>query len=346
MLFGIESILINCILSFAFSLVFTIFGLKYLIIYLKNHRAFQPIRSDGPASHLMIKRKTPTMGGLVSCLAITISTILFCDLNNVYIKICLLVGISFSLLGFTDDFLKVFYKNDFGFRGSIKLILQLLISTIAVLFLYYVGEDTIRDEKVFIPFFHTMFYLGIFLIPFLVFVITGSANAVNITDGLDGLAIIPIIFCASALGFISYFNVPNTENTLFTILNNNDLSSLSILCSAIVGTGIGFFIYNVYPAKIFMGDVGSLMYGALLAIISIILGYEVFYGIIGLIFVIEILSTTIQVSSYMFFGKRIFKMAPLHHHFEKYGWSERKVIFVFWLFALICLIIGFIGIIK
>ena len=346
MLFGIESILTNCILSFLFSLIFTIIGLKYLIIYLKNHRAFQPIRSDGPASHLMIKRKTPTMGGLVSCLAITISTILFCDLNNVYIKICLLVGISFSLLGFIDDFLKVFYKNDFGFRGSIKLVLQLLISTTAVLFLYYIGEDTIRDEKIFIPFFHTMFYLGIFLIPFLIFVITGSANAVNITDGLDGLAIIPIIFCASALGFISYFNIPNTENTLFTILNNNDLSLLSILCSAIVGSGIGFFIYNVYPAKIFMGDVGSLMYGALLAIISIILGYEVFYGIIGLIFVIEILSTTIQVSSHLFFGKRVFKMAPLHHHFEKCGWSERKVIFIFWLFALTCLIIGFIGIIK
>ena len=345
MLFGIESILTNCILSFLFSLIFTIIGLKYLIIYLKNHRAFQPIRSDGPASHLMIKRKTPTMGGLVSCLAITISTILFCDLNNIYIKICLLVGISFSLLGFIDDFLKVFYKNDFGFRGSIKLILQLLISTTAILFLYYIGEDTIRDEKIFIPFFHTMFYLGIFLIPFLIFVITGSANAVNITDGLDGLAIIPIIFCAAALGFIAYFNIPNTQNALFTIINNNDLSLLSILCSAIVGSGIGFFIYNVYPAKIFMGDVGSLMYGALLAIISIILGYEVFYGIIGLIFVIEILSTTIQVSSHLFFGKRVFKMAPLHHH-EKCGWSERKVIFIFWLFALICLIIGFIGIIK
>lgn len=346
MLFGIESVLINCILSFIFSLIFTIFGLKYLIKYLKNHRAFQPIRMDGPLSHRIMKNKTPTMGGAVSCLAILFSTFLFCNLKNEYILISLLICATFALLGFIDDFLKVFYKNDFGFRGSIKLILQLIISAIAILFLFYIGDPIIREEKMFLPFFHTYLYLGILLLPFLVFVITGSANAVNITDGLDGLAIIPIIFCASALGYIAYFNTPDTQNTLFTILNNNNLSSLSILCSAIVGTGIGFFIYNVYPAKIFMGDVGSLMYGGLLAIISIILGYEIFYGIIGLIFVLEILSSTIQVTGHFFFGKKIFKMAPLHHHFEKCGWSERKVVFVFWLFALICLIIGLIGIIK
>ena len=346
MLFGIESILINCILSFIFSLVFTIFGLKYLIKYLQNHKAFQPIRMDGPMSHRIMKSKTPTMGGAISCLAIIFSTFLFCNLKDEYILISLLICITFSLLGFIDDFLKVFYKSDFGFRGSIKLTLQLIISSLIILFLFYIGDPIIREETIFIPFFHTNLYLGILLIPFLVFVITGSANAVNITDGLDGLAIIPIIFCASALGVIAYFNTPYYINNLFPIINHNDLSSLSILCSSIVGTGIGFFIYNVYPAKIFMGDVGSLMYGGLLAIISIILGYEIFYGLIGLIFVVEILSTTIQVTGHFFFGKKIFRMAPLHHHFEKCGWSERKVIFIFWLFALICLIVGFLGIIN
>ena len=340
MLFGIESTLANCILSFLFSLIFTIIGLRYLIKYLKNHKAFQPIRMDGPLSHRIMKNKTPTMGGAVSCLAIIFSTFLFCDLNDEYILTSLLVGISFSLLGFIDDFIKVFYKSDFGFRGSIKLTLQLIISAIAILFMFYIGDPIIREEKIFIPFFHTYLYLGILLIPFLVFVITGSANAVNITDGLDGLAIVPVIFCASALGIIAYFNNNDFANTLFLNINTNDLSSLSILCASIVGTGIGFFIYNIYPAKIFMGDVGSLMYGGFLAIISIILGYEVFYGIIGLIFVIEILSTTIQVTGHFFFGKRIFKMAPLHHHFELSGWKENKVVSIFCVFTLMLCIIG------
>lgn len=346
MFYNANSILLNCMLAFLFSLISTMIGLKYLIQYLKNHKAFQPIRIDGPLSHLMIKQKIPTMGGAISCLTIIFSSILFCDLSNIYILIILFVSISFGLIGFIDDLMKVFYKNNFGFRGSIKLVLQLIISTISVLFLYYVGDPIVREQQIFIPFFKNSLYLGILFIPFLVFIITGSGNAVNITDGLDGLAIVPIIFCSFALGFIAYFNIPSQNTNLFNIINNTNLSSLSILCSITLGTGIGFFFYNIYPAKIFMGDVGSLMYGGFLAIVSIILGYEVFYGIIGLIFVIEILSTTIQVIGHFFFGKKIFKMAPLHHHFEKSGWSERKVIAVFWLFSLFCLILGFISILN
>lgn len=346
MFFANNSILVNCVLSFLFSIVITIIGLKYLISYLKNHKAFQPIRIDGPLSHLMIKQKTPTMGGAISCLAIIFSSLLFGDLANKYTLIILCTSMSFGLIGFIDDFIKVFYRNDFGFRGSIKLVLQLLISTFAILFLYYIGDPIIRDQQAYLPFLKISLYLGILFIPFLVFVITGSANAVNITDGLDGLVIIPIIFCALTLGFIAYFNIPTEGTHLFKILNNENLSSLSIICSAVVGTGIGFFIYNVYPAEIFMGDVGSLMYGSFFAIVSIILGYEVFYGIIGLIFIIEILSSTIQVIGHFFFGKKIFKMAPLHHHFEKSGWSERKVIIVFWLFSLFCLVFGLIGILQ
>ena len=259
MFFANNSILVNCVLSFLFSLIITIIGLKYLISYLKNHKAFQPIRIDGPLSHLMIKQKTPTMGGAISCLAIIFSSLLFGDLANKYTLIILCTSMSFGLIGFTDDFMKVFYRNDFGFRGSIKLVLQLLISTFAILFLYYIGDPIIRDQQAYLPFLKISLYLGILFIPFLVFVITGSANAVNITDGLDGLAIIPIIFCALTLGFIAYFNIPTEGTHLFKILNNENLSSLSIICSAVVGTGIGFFIYNVYPAEIFMGDVGSLM---------------------------------------------------------------------------------------
>ena len=284
---------------------------------------------DKPDPRKVHKKPIPRLGGLAIYLAFMIAVCSMLDFSKEIVGL-LLGGTFIVIVGIIDDFISL--------PAKVKLLGQILAACILVAF--DIRIDFITDP------FGDFIFLEYLAIPVTIFWIVGITNTVNLIDGLDGLAIIPIIFCASALGFIAYFNIPNTENTLFTILNNNDLSSLSILCSAIVGTGIGFFIYNVYPAKIFMGDVGSLMYGALLAIISIILGYEVFYGIIGLIFVIEILSTTIQVSSHLLFGKRIFRMAPLHHHFEKSGWSERKVIFVFWLFALICLIIGFIGIIK
>ena len=177
-------------------------------------------------------------------------------------------------------------------------------------------------------------------------VIVGSANAVNITDGLDGLAIVPIMICAFVMGLISMDTNPNIENTLFIKATQDNLSELSILCAAVIGSGLGFFIYNKNPAKIFMGDVGSLMYGSFLGCLAVMLVQELFYGIAGLLFVIEASSTIIQVTSYKLFKKRVFKMAPIHHHFEKMGWSEKKVVYTFWSFSIVCMIVALLGIIK
>ncbi len=345
MLFNILSLKTLCLSSFIFSFLFCVIGLKILINFFKKRDNFQPIRYDNPLSHLT-KNKTPTMGGVVLSLAILSSSLLFANLNDKYTILILFVSLSFGFLGFIDDFLKITNKNDFGFRGSVKLVLQLVISSIAILYLEYLGLPSVKNQEVFIPFLDKNLYLGIFLIPFLVFVITGSANAVNITDGLDGLAIVPIMLCSVLLGFIAFLNIPSLQDNMIFLVNNIELSQISILCSAVIGTGFGFFVYNKYPAKIFMGDVGSLMYGGFLATTAIILGYEMIYALLGLIFIIEILSSTIQVFSHFFFGKKILKMAPLHHHFEKSGWSERKVIFIFWLFSFACFMLSIVAVLN
>lgn len=344
--FNINFVLTRSLLAFIFSFIFSLFGLKILINYLKEHKVFQPIRAEGPEGHLLSKQKTPTMGGLVSCVALLLSGLLFTNISDIYVIGALIISILFGMIGLTDDVMKVFYKNTNGFKGGIKLILQMFICGSVILWLIYNDSSVLNESTIFIPFFKVMIYLGILFIPFIMLVIVGSSNAVNLSDGLDGLVIIPVMLCALVLGIISIANGYGVQENYIFVMNYDNPSELAILCSAIIGTGLAFFIYNRHPAKIFMGDVGSLMYGAFLGYVAVILKYEIFYGIAGLIFIIEAVSVIMQVASYKIFKKRIFKMAPIHHHFEKCGWSERKVVLSFWAFSVICLLVAIFGIVK
>jgi phospho-N-acetylmuramoyl-pentapeptide-transferase len=307
---------------------------------LNKNKAFQPIRAEGPNGHLFTKKRTPTMGGIAASKCILLSGLLFCDLKNIYVIGVLIIVCVFSLIGFIDDYIKVFHKNTNGFKGSIKLILQVIVSGSVLFFLIYY-DSPIEDYNIFIPILKIFLPIGFLYIPFAICVIVGSGNAVNLTDGLDGLLIIPVIFSVLAFYILILFG-----NIYFSIPIIKETSELSVLCASVIGAGIAFFIFNKHPAKIFMGDVGSLTYGSFLGYLAIVLRLEIFYAIIGLLFVIETLSVIIQVCSYRFFNKRIFKMSPLHHHFEKCGWSELKIVQTFWLFYFICLLIGFLSIVK
>ena len=309
--------------------------IKVLITTLKKHSKFQPIRAEGPETHFR-KAKTPTMGGLAFNISAIISMLLFCDLSLCYTWIGLFLFVSFSLIGLVDDIIKVFFNDSFGFRGSVKLILELLVGSITILLLAYFDQNYMTSS-VKIPLFNIWLNLGIFGFPFFIMALVGSANATNITDGLDGLLSIPVVIITLLLfSYVIYsnnFNIELTKN-----LANLILIILLIICSSF----LSFFTFNKHPAKIFMGDVGSLSIGALLFFIAYLLKIELFYAIMGMLFVIELASSTLQVSFYKIFKKRIFKMAPIHHHFEKCGISEVNVVRYFWLFSLLMSLVGFI----
>jgi phospho-N-acetylmuramoyl-pentapeptide-transferase len=285
---------------------------------MKRKALYQTIRDD-IIIHTFAKQKKPTMGGIFANISILLSCLFFTNLN-IYIKQLLIISISFGLIGYIDDYIKVFKKNTNGFKGSIKIILELLIVTSVIVYSTY-NNLYYMDGILNFPFNFSL-NLGIFQDIFLILMIVGSANAVNITDGLDGLIIIPIILIAFIYTF--YTNDKNIIN----------------VCYSIIGSGVAFFILNKYPSKIFMGDVGSLFYGSLLSFISILIRKEILYTIFAILFIVETLTTIIQVFSHFFFGKKIFLSAPLHHHFEKQGWSERKIIFIFWFFFFLCLLTG------
>lgn len=322
------------LLIFIFNFLLSSFLIKSLIFFLKSHSKFQPIRNDGPKTHIM-KARTPTMGGLAFNFSAFISMILFCDLDFYYTKIGLFLFASFSIIGLIDDIIKVFCNSTFGFRGSIKLVLEIIIGSLTILLLAYFDQNYMT-ESVKIPLFNNWLNLGIFGFPFFVIALVGSANATNITDGLDGLLCVPVVIISLFLFlYVIYsknFNIELTKNLI-----NFILISLMIVCSSF----LSFFIYNKHPAKIFMGDVGSLSIGAFLFYIAYLLKIEMFYAIMGMLFIIELASSTIQVSAHIFFNKSIFKMAPLHHHFEKCGISETHVVKSFWLFSFITSLIGF-----
>ncbi|MDD2839961.1 MAG: phospho-N-acetylmuramoyl-pentapeptide-transferase [Rickettsiales bacterium] len=343
---NVNFLLARSALSFITTFVITFCILIFLIYILKKHKFFQPIRKEGPESHIIKKKSIPTLGGLACCFGLLISTFLFCDMNNVYVIGVLIISMLFGLIGLIDDLTKVFFHNTDGFKGSTKIMLETLICGIVLLWLIMNDSPITNEHELFIPFIHYMLYIGILFIPFIIFVIIGSANAINLTDGLDGLAIIPIILCAIAFFIISLFNAYGTNAHIIRTINFDNPSELAIMCSSIIGSGVAFFILNRYPARIIMGDVGSLMYGAFLGSVAVMLKYEIFLAIIGFIFVLEAISDIIQVTSYRLFHKRVFAMAPLHHHFEKIGWIEKKIVLIFWCFSLICFIIGFLGIIN
>ena len=310
------------------------------IKFIQNHKITGPIREDGPIDHIVKKVGTPTMGGFLILIGILFGTLLWADLKNPYIWVLLFVATSFGILGFIDDYLKIKQKNSRGISSLTKLVCQIILSLIAVFLLLKFG-DSEHLKNLYFPFFKNLvFHLGLFFIPFAIFIIVGSSNAVNLTDGLDGLATVPVMLVALSFTLICYV----TGNTVFSeylhipyIIN---VGEAAIFCGAIVGSCLGFLWFNAPPAKIFMGDTGSLSLGGSLGAVSIISKHEIVLGIIGGLFVLETVSVIIQVVSFKLTGKRVFMMAPLHHHFEKKGWAESTVVIRFWIISIILALIG------
>ena len=312
----------------------------YVINLLKKFQFEQYVREHGPKSHYK-KTGTPTMGGLLILLSLIISTLLWADLSNRYIWVVIFITFSFGLIGFLDDYIKVKAKHSDGLSSKQKIILQILFAFIASAYLYFSAETS--PETAFIVPFYKDLLISMSPLMFIfasTFVVVGSSNAVNLTDGLDGLAIMPTILIAGALGLIAY-GMGNIVIAEYLYLPHLEISGeLIVFCGALIGSGIGFLWYNAYPAQIFMGDVGSLTLGAILGIIAVILRHELVFAIMAGVFVIETLSVAIQVISYKTRGKRVFLMAPIHHHYELKGMAEPKIIVRFWIITLVLILIA------
>ena len=299
----------------------------------------QPIRDDGPESHIIAKKGTPTMGGIIILLSIIGSILLWVNPESFISWPVIFILVSFGLIGFADDFSKVKNNSSKGISAKIRIFLQIIVSLI---FIYWITKHHHIDIKLLsLPFLKDIFInLGLFAVPFILIVILGSANAVNLTDGLDGLAIVPVMIVAATFAVICYLagNIIFAEYLYINYLPG--AGELTVLCAAIIGSALGFLWYNAPPAMVFMGDTGSLSLGAALGSISILLKQEIVLAIVGGIFVAEAISVILQVSSFKLTGKRIFKMAPLHHHFEKNGLPESKIVIRFWIVAIILALIG------
>ena len=299
-----------------------------------------PIRQDGPIDHIIKKSGTPTMGGVIIIIGIISSTLLWADLKNIYVWTLIFVSLSLGALGLLDDILKIKFKNSRGLKSKYKFLGQIIIGIITLLILIkYSNHEYLYN--LYLPFFKNLIWdMDLFFIPFGLFVIIGASNAVNLTDGLDGLATVPVMLVALSFTLISYV----VGNTIFSdylqIQYIPDVGELSIFCGSVVGACLGFLWYNAPPAKIFMGDTGSLSLGGSLAAIAIIVKHEIVLAIIGGLFVLETVSVIIQVVSFKLTGKRIFKMAPIHHHFEKKGWAESTIVIRFWIIAIILALVG------
>ncbi|MBN8827903.1 MAG: phospho-N-acetylmuramoyl-pentapeptide-transferase [Sphingobacteriia bacterium] len=324
------------------SLIIMFSTMNYFINLFKEiQNGGQPIREDGPASHLVTKKGTPTMGGLVMLLSVFASVFLWGDLTNQYLWLVLFVTFSFGALGFIDDFLKVTKKNTKGVRGKHKLIIQSVVSLIAYVWLQKLMPDNLATKLAFPMLKQFVIDIGYFYIPFIIVVTVGASNAVNLTDGLDGLAIVPVMIAALCFGIIAYVVGHSVFSDYLKLHHVPNCGEIAVFCASLVGAGLGFLWYNAPPAKIFMGDTGSLACGGSLGIISVITKHEIVLSIIGGLFVIEAASVIMQVYYYKLTkGKRIFLMAPLHHHFEKKGWSESTVVIRFWIISIIFAIIG------
>jgi phospho-N-acetylmuramoyl-pentapeptide-transferase len=320
-------------------LICFVFGPR-IIRWLKSKQAEgQPIRSDGPETHF-VKKGTPTMGGLMILLSVSVSTLLWADLSNAYVWIVLGVTIGYGLIGFGDDYLKLTKRNTKGLPGKLKLACQIGIALIAAFAFTKVTTPGLNTTLA-VPFIKDfLIELGFLFIPFSIFVIVGASNSVNLTDGLDGLAIVPVMIAASCYGLIAYL----TGNAIFAnylqIHHVPGTGELAILCGTIVGASLGFLWFNAPPAQVFMGDTGSLSLGGALGSLAMTTKHELVLAIIGGLFVMETLSVIIQVTSFKLTGKRVFRMAPLHHHFEKKGWSEPTVVIRFWIIAAIFALMG------
>ena len=299
----------------------------------------QPIRADGPQSHLLTKKGTPTMGGLMILSGLIVSTLLWANPANRYVWIVLLVTVGFGLIGFYDDYLKVTKQTHRGFSGWLRLGLEAAIAVVACYAMMSVGtKDTTGLALPAIKGYVTD--LGIFFLAFGPFVIIAAGNAVNLTDGLDGLAIVPVMIAAATFGIIAYLAGNAIFSSYLGINFVPGAGELAVVCGALIGAGLGFLWFNAPPAQIFMGDTGSLALGGLLGTIAVAIKHEIVLGIVGGLFVLETLSVIVQVASFKLTGKRVFKMAPIHHHFEQLGWSEPQVVVRFWIVAFVLALIG------
>ena len=330
-----------------FALFLTLLIGPAMIRWLKKlQRDGQPIRDDGPESHLLTKKGTPTMGGLMFLLSASVTTLLWADLSNVYVWVVLLVTIGFGIIGFGDDFLKLTKRNTKGLNGRIKMVGQALIGLVATVVIVYHQQATITEPMglatgVALPFFKDQLIpLGLGFLVFGALVMMGASNAVNLTDGLDGLATVPVMIAAACFALIAYL-VGNMDFAKYLQLHYVPGSGeLAIFCGALCGAGLGFLWFNAPPAMVFMGDTGSLSMGGALGAISVITKHELVLAIIGGLFVLETVSVIVQVISFKTTGKRVFRMAPLHHHYEKKGWAEPTIVIRFWIIAAVLALIG------
>ncbi|MET0689043.1 MAG: phospho-N-acetylmuramoyl-pentapeptide-transferase [Methyloceanibacter sp.] len=300
----------------------------------------QPIRKDGPERHLLQKQGTPTMGGLMILSGVTVAVLLWGNLANPYVWVVLLLTLVYGGVGLYDDYLKVTRQTVEGSRGRIRIIIEAAAAVAAVAVIVQVGQAPLATSLA-IPFFKSILIdLGWWFIPFGAFIIVGAGNAVNLTDGLDGLAIVPVMIAAATFGFIAYF----VGNVLFAdylqIHFVQGTGELAVICGALVGAGLGFLWFNAPPAQIFMGDTGSLALGGALGTIAVATKHELVLAIVGGLFVLEAASVIVQVMSYKLFGKRVFRMAPLHHHFEQKGWPESTVVIRFWIISVALALAG------
>ena len=311
-----------------------------VIAWLKSKQGEgQPIRSDGPEGHLK-KKGTPTMGGFLILMALSISTLVWMDLSNGFVWVTLFVTMGFGLVGFADDYRKLTRRSHKGVSGRQRLVIEAAIAGLAAIAIVQLTGEGL-STKFALPFLkNTLFDLGIFFVPVAMFVVVGASNSVNLTDGLDGLAIVPAMIAAASFGLIAYLAGNVVYANYLQIHHVPGTGELLVFCAALIGAGLGFLWFNAPPAMVFMGDTGSLAIGAALGVISVITKNEVVLAIIGGVFVLETVSVIVQVASFKLTGKRVFRMAPIHHHFEKKGWHEPTIVIRFWIIASILAIVG------
>jgi phospho-N-acetylmuramoyl-pentapeptide-transferase len=326
--------------AFITALVFGfIFGLPLINVLRRKQGKGQPIRNDGPEGHFA-KAGTPTMGGLLIVGALTFSTLLWARWDNPFVWLVLFVTLAFAAIGFADDYAKVSKQTTAGVSGKVRILLGLLIAGIAGFWAAQYHPADLTNQLAVPVLKNTLVNLGFLFVPFAIIVIVGSANAVNLTDGLDGLAIMPVMIAAGTFGIIAYA-VGRTDFTDYLDLHYvPDTGEILIFCMALIGGGLGFLWYNAPPAAVFMGDTGSLALGGALGVIAVVTKHEIVLAIVGGVFVAEALSVIIQVLYYKRTGKRVFLMAPIHHHYEKKGWAEPQIVIRFWIISLVLAMIG------
>lgn len=321
-------------------LISFMFGPHIIAMLRARQRKGQPIREDGPKTHVIQKQGTPTMGGFLILFGLVISVLLWADLSNAYIWIVMFVTLGFGAVGFADDYLKVSKISPKGVPGRVKLFFEFIIAVIAMWLLVSVAHGPLATSLTF-PFFKGLILpLGGFFFLFGSLVIVGSSNAVNLTDGLDGLAIVPVMIASASFGLIVYLVGNAVFADYLQVHFVPGTGELAIFCGALIGAGLGFLWYNAPPAMVFMGDTGSLALGGALGAISVAAKHELVLAIIGGLFVLEAVSVIVQVASFKLTGKRVFRMAPLHHHFEQKGWAEPTVVIRFWIISVVLAMIG------